>query len=89
MQSVSGLYAAIRLRYGEGARTAMIAGTTVWALSCLLPNIALYAFGLLTPAFFWLATICPLISSLLATLAGARVYAERPGSSRMHASAPA
>lgn len=70
------LYAAIRPRYGPGARTAVIAGIAVWALSCLFPNIAMYVFGLFTTELFWFSTIGPLVEAVLASLAGAWIYRE-------------
>ena len=74
------LYAAIRPRYGAGARTAVIAGVAVWALSCLLPNVALVAFGLIGSArLFWLWTLWPLVETSLATVAGAWIYRESDG----------
>ena len=71
------LYAAIRPRYGAGVRTAIVAGVAVWALSCLLPNVAMFAFGLIgTARLFWLWTTWPLVETVLATVAGAWVYRE-------------
>ena len=73
------LYAAIRPRYGAGAQTAICAGITVWLLSCLLPNVALYAFGVIGSAsLFWLWSVWPLVESVVAALAGAWLYRERP-----------
>lgn len=73
------LYAAIRPRYGAGPRTAVVAGLAVWALSCLFPNLALYAFGLIGGGLFWIWTLWPLVASVAATLAGAWVYRESLG----------
>jgi hypothetical protein len=72
------LYAAIRPRYGAGVRTAAIAGIAVWALSCLFPNIFMYAFGLYTAPLFWFSTIWPLVETVIAAIAGAWVYREGP-----------
>jgi len=81
------LYAAIRPRYGAGVRTAIVAGIAVWALSCLFPNVALFAFGLIGSArLFWLWTLWPLVETVLATVAGAWVY--REGHSAVAAAAP-
>jgi hypothetical protein len=77
------LYAAIRPRYGPGAQTAICAGITVWLLSCLLPNVALYAFGVIGGAtLFWIWTLWPLAESVIAALIGARIYRERPDERR-------
>ena len=71
------LYAAIRPRYGSGASTAAIAGIAVWALSCLLPNATMYAFGLIGSAsLFWLWTLWPLLESVVSTIVGAWIYRE-------------
>jgi hypothetical protein len=70
------LYAAILPRYGAGIRTAVIAGTAVWGLSCLLPNIVMYAFGLYDTTLFWFASGWPLVETVVATIAGAKVYRE-------------
>jgi hypothetical protein len=48
----------------------------VWALSCLFPNIAMYAFGLFTAKLFWFSSLWPLVETVIATLAGALVYRE-------------
>jgi hypothetical protein len=81
------LYAAIRPRYGAGVRTAAIAGVAVWALSCLFPNIFLYAFGLYTSRLFWFSTIWPLVETVIAAIAGAWAYREGPAT--VHAAARA
>lgn len=72
------LYAAIQPRHPAGMQTASIAGTAVWALSCLLPNIVLYAFGLFTAQLFWFSSVWPLVETVVATMAGGWVYRERP-----------
>lgn len=81
------LYAAILPRYGAGLMTATIAGAAVWALSCLLPNIVMLAFGLYTTRLFWLATIWPLVETVVAVAIGSRIYRERSGA--IAAAAPA
>jgi hypothetical protein len=72
------LYAAIRPRYGAGVRTALMVGGTIWVLGCLIPNLSVLAFGILTPAHFWMATAVDLLVVPAGTLAGARIYRE-PG----------
>jgi hypothetical protein len=82
------LYAAIRPRYGAGTRTAAIAGIAVWALSCLVPNVTMYAFGLIASArLFWLWTAWPLIESVVSTIVGAWVYREDRVADRVPAAA--
>jgi hypothetical protein len=70
------LYAAIRPRFGAGPRTALVAGVAMWALTCLIPNLAMAGFGLLTGKLLFLATVIPLVEMPLATLAGAWAYRE-------------
>jgi hypothetical protein len=70
------LYAAMRPRFGAGARTALLAGGVVWALACLLPNLSLLTFGILTPTHTALASLADAVVVPLAALAGARAYRE-------------
>jgi hypothetical protein len=70
------LYAAMRPRYGAGFRTALMVGGAVWALGCLIPNLSVLAFGILTPAHFWMASAVDLVVVPAGTLAGARIYRE-------------
>jgi hypothetical protein len=68
-------YAAMRPRFGPGPKTAIVAGLVVY----LAPTIVLFGFtqmGLMTPAMFWKGSVCALISTLAASLAGAVVYKE-------------
>lgn len=58
---------------------------TVWTLLCLLPNITLYAFGVFDTALFWFASAWPLVETVVATIAGAKVYREAPGIGAMAA----
>ena len=70
------LYAAIRPRYGAGARTAVRAAVVVWLLSVVAPLSHLAAFGV-TSVRFVIVDVCgelPLI--VIATLAAARQYKE-------------
>jgi len=77
------MYAAILPRYGTGARTATSVGVVVWALSCLMPNVVMYVFGLYEAKLFWFSIVWPLIESVAATIAGAKVYGvERVGATQ-------
>jgi hypothetical protein len=71
------LYAAIRPRYGPGPITALRAGIAVWTLACLVPNLSVLAFGILTPTHFWMASLSDAVVVPVATLAGAAIYRER------------
>jgi hypothetical protein len=76
------LYAAMIPRYGAGHRTAAFAGTVVWILGCLVPNVSLLAFGIITATHLLLASGVDLVVVLLAAIAGSRAYREplAPGS---------
>jgi hypothetical protein len=83
------LYAAILPRYGAGVRTALVTAVAVWTLSCLLPHVWLYAFGIFTAQIFWIGTACALVESILATVVGARMYVEAPAHAERLARSPA
>ena len=70
------LYAAIRTRFGPGLQTAVCAGVTTWFLSCMIPNLAMLAFGLFTTSLFWFSSLFPLVEIVAATVVGAWVYRE-------------
>ena len=70
------LYAAIRPRFGPGARTAVCAGLTVWALGWLVPNISFAAMGLMPTKLLVIATMWSAVEVTLATVAGAWLYTE-------------
>ena len=68
-------YAAMRPRFGPGPKTAIAAGLVVY----LAPTIVLFGFsqmGLMTQAMFWKGSVCALVSTLAASIAGAAVYKE-------------
>jgi hypothetical protein len=70
------LYAALRPRFGAGLRTALLTSVVMWVLTCMIPNFALAALGILTGRLLWLSTWVPMIEMALATVAGAWVYRE-------------
>jgi hypothetical protein len=70
-------YAAIRPRFGPGARTALYAGLAVWAMSYLYAGVYLDAGIVVVPAkLAWLPVAWGLVEIPLATLLGAWVYRE-------------
>jgi hypothetical protein len=73
------LYAAIRPRFGPGARTAVLAGLAVWVMAHLWSGVYLgMGFqGLITERLAFLPVAWGLIEAPVATLAGAWIYGER------------
>ncbi len=70
------LYAAIRPRYGPGAKTALCAGSAVWFLACAYPDVAFAALGFFPVGDTVVVLIWRLVEFSLATLAGAWLYQE-------------
>jgi hypothetical protein len=68
------LYAAIRPRFGPGAKTAVIAAATTWFFGAFLSGIAMWNLTIfpLSP----LEMVLELVASILAVLAGAAIYKE-------------
>jgi hypothetical protein len=73
------LYAAIRPRFGSGARTAVLAGLAVWVMAHLWSGVYLgMGFqGLITERLAFLPVAWGLVEAPVATLAGAWIYRER------------
>jgi magnesium-transporting ATPase (P-type) len=71
------LYAAIRPRFGAGARTAVIAGLFFWIVGSLLPAISLGFMGLFSGNLLTVDSITSLVISVVAVLLGAWVYREQ------------
>jgi hypothetical protein len=70
------LYAAIRPRFGAGAKTAMVAGIAVWFFSRLLGAIGEMNMGLSSQRMIMTGLVWGLVEIVIATLAGAWVYKE-------------
>lgn len=72
------LYAAIRPRYGAGAKTAIVAGLAVWVLSHLWSGVYLgMGFtGLIPSKLAYLPIAWGLIEASLGTIVGAWLYKE-------------
>jgi hypothetical protein len=69
-------YAAIRPRFGPGARTAVIAGVAVWFFACFLPNVVMLNMGLFPQRIIMIGLIWGLVELVVATVAGAWLYKE-------------
>jgi len=70
------VYAAIRPRFGAGAKTAVIAGLAVWFFVGLLHAIGESPMGFMPQRLMAIGTCVALISIPLATVVGAYVYKE-------------
>jgi hypothetical protein len=70
------LYAAIRPRYGPGAKTAIAAGVIVWVLVGLLHTLGEAPLGFFPGRLYVISTIVALIVLPIAAVAGARLYSE-------------
>jgi hypothetical protein len=70
------VYAAIRPRFGAGARTALIAGGIVWGLAFLSLGLWFNWLGLMPIRPTAVAVTWELVETLLAALAGAWLYKE-------------
>jgi hypothetical protein len=70
------LYAAIRPRFGAGAKTAAIAAVGFWFIYRLLGAIAEMNMGMSTQSMILTGLVWGLVEMIIATVAGAWVYKE-------------
>jgi len=68
-------YAAIRPRFNPGARTAAYAGLVMWACVALI-NTVYTLNGIFSPRYTLYGALLGLVSSVVATIAGAALYKE-------------
>jgi hypothetical protein len=69
-------YAAIRPRFGAGAKTAMIAGVAVWYFSRFLGAIGEMNMGMMSQKMIMTGLVWGLVEMIIATIAGAWAYRE-------------
>jgi hypothetical protein len=69
-------YAAIRPRFGAGAKTAMIAGVAVWYFSRFLGAIGEMNMGMASQKMIMTGLVWGLVELIIATIAGAWAYKE-------------
>ena len=69
-------YAAIRPRFGAGAKTAMIAGVAVWYFSRFLGAIGEMNMGMASQKMIMSGLVWGLVEIVIATIAGAWAYKE-------------
>ena len=79
------LYAAIRPRYGIGAKTALCAGAAVWFLAYLYPSIGMGVMGLFSQDLIIIGLVWGLVEVLAAAVAGAWLYHEAPAQTAQRA----
>lgn len=69
-------YAAIRPRFGAGPKTAACAGVVIWIVASLTTPAQFIPLGFLSTALWLKAAAYQLVTSILATIAGAALYKE-------------
>ena len=69
-------YAAIRPRFGAGAKTAMVAGVAVWYFSRFLGAIGEMNMGMMSQKMIMTGLVWGLVEMIIATIAGAWAYKE-------------
>jgi len=70
------LYAAIRPRFGAGAKTALIAALLMWLLAYVWPSFSLGLMGIMPTKLLFVATLWGLAEVIIAALAGGWLYME-------------
>ena len=68
-------YAAIRPRFGPGAKTAFISGIMLWLVVAIFA-VLLMALGLHTPQSYLKSSALYLVAALVSSLVGAKLYKE-------------
>jgi hypothetical protein len=69
------IYAAIRPRFGPGPKTALLAGAATWFIAALAYS-SYYLNRLFSLELFCLLAVIELVSMVIGTMAGARLYSE-------------
>ena len=70
------VYAAIRPRFGPGARTAVISGIGAWYFAGFLANLAMMNMGLFPRKLVMIGLMWSLVEYVIAAVAGAWLYKE-------------
>ena len=69
-------YSVARPRYGAGPKTAVITGLCVWLIGGLLPDLDLWASGILPTRMLCIGTVVALVVIVVVSVLGAAVYKE-------------
>lgn len=70
------LYAALRVRFGPGPRTAVLAGAGYWVIGYALPALGIAQIGIFPAGLLAITNLGGLAVIILATLVGASFYKE-------------
>jgi hypothetical protein len=71
------IYAAIRPRFGAGAKTAVCAGLAVWVVGMLLPNLGfMWVGGLFSHRLTVMTTLGGVVEIVVGAIAGGALYQE-------------
>ena len=70
------IYAAIRPRFGAGAKTAVYAGLVVWILTSLFAVIGQWPTGIFPTRLLLIGCVWALVETPIASVAGAWLYKE-------------
>jgi hypothetical protein len=71
------LYVNLRVRYGPGPRTAVIAAVAVWVPACLISSMGPIALRLFSRRLMAIGVAASLVECVLGVLAGAALYKPR------------
>jgi len=69
------IYAAIRPRFGPGARTAAYAGIASWVVGSVVAGY-FAGLGMFSWGLYAVSAVCALINSVVSTIVGAKFYTE-------------
>jgi hypothetical protein len=75
------IYAGMRPRFGPGAKTALLAGISVWVVGRLCVAFDMFALGIFPTRFLAGQSILGLFAILISVLVGAWIYREEKGTS--------
>lgn len=74
--ALSWAYAVARPRYGAGPKTAVITGLGIWVIGGVLPDVDLWASGILPTWVLCIGTVVGLVLIVVASVVGASLYKE-------------
>jgi len=72
------LYVMMRARYGAGPKTALWAGVVTWLICSVSGPAQFIPLGLFSHALWWKMGAIHFVTTLVAAIAGAAIYRERP-----------